>query len=185
MTDPLLSGALFRHILQELEGVAGHDEVWRAVGTLAGEMRSECLDVLAIRWVHASTSVSLVRAVAERTRKDPLALHDLVISRATERVFTTIWRTIFHFVTAEAMVMRVPVIFKRTYQGIQADASLASPACATLRIRGWSGMDDLSLHGIATSIAVAVRVGTGQQVHITTERIHDGARYTVRLPAPA
>lgn len=183
MSDPLLSGALFRHVLQELEIATGHDVVWKAVGTLPADVRGECLDVLAIRWVHASTSVALVRAVAQRTGRDPRALHDHILEKATERVFTTIWRTIFHFVSAEAMIMRVPVIFKRTYQGITADAAMTGPTEATLRVRNWPGMDDLSLHGIATSCSVAIRVGTKQHITVVTERTHDGARYVITWPA--
>ena len=179
MGEPLLSGALFRQVIQELEIVAGHDVVWTCVGTLPAELRGECLDVLAIRWVHASTSVALVRAVAERTKRDPRALHDHILEKATERVFTTIWRTIFHFVSAEAMIMRVPVIFKRSYQGIIAEAVLSGPTTATLRVRNWPGIDDLSLHGIATSCSVAIRVATKQEITIATERTHDGARYMI------
>jgi hypothetical protein len=183
MGEPFLSGALFRQVIQELEIAAGHDVVWSSVGTLPAELRGECLDVLAIRWVHAATSVALVRAVAERTKRDPRALHDHILEKATERVFTTIWRTIFHFVNAEAMIMRVPVIFKRTYQGITAEAAMSGPSTATLRIRNWPGMDDLSLHGIATSCSVAVRVATKQEITVATERTHDGARYVLAWPA--
>lgn len=180
MRGPLFSGALFRHIVEELEREAGHDETWRAVGELSEEERSECLDVLAIRWVHASTSVALVKKVAERSNRSARELHDLVIGRAAERVFTTIWRVILvSLVSPEAMILRVPVIFRRTYRGIETEAALESPGRATIRIRGWPAMDECSLHGIAVSTGVALRLAAKRAVSVSGERLTDGARYNV------
>jgi hypothetical protein len=176
---PLLSGALFRHLVQELERAAGHDRVWRAVGALSEEQRSECLDILAIRWVHATTSVALVREVARVTGRDTRELHDTIIERTTERVFSTIWRSIFHFVSAEAMMARVPLVFKRTYLGITVQAELTGPTSAIVRIGNWSNIDELSFHGISVSLRVALRVVARQAAQIGQRRTQDGAEYRV------
>ena len=183
VTGPLFSRVLFRGIVTALEETVGHEPVWKAVGTLPDSMRGECLDDVSLAFVHAETSVSLVKAVANAQHRDARQLHAIVIRRSAERVFSTLWRVLFKFVTPEAMIARVPLAFAKTYQGIRVDATLEGPLAATIRVRDWPNIDDLSIDGISIGFEVGMELATKSKLTSSYERTPGGVLYHVQWKA--
>jgi hypothetical protein len=183
VSDPArmqLAGAILHGLVTGLEEKFGRDLVWDTVRTLAPEHRSDCIDAATARVVHVDSSVALFRAIGERTGCDVRAVHAEIARKTAEKAFTTLWRVLLHFTSGEAIIARVPLIFSKSYPGIQVDGEMLEAGRATATVRNWPNIDELSFEGIGSAIEVVLGISGREEVRVQRERVRGLVVYSVR-----
>ena len=174
---PKISGTPIQNYRKVMTEVVGADLLARALAKLPGEVAREFEGATALSWVPVDWFNEVLFAVASEAGRMPLDLHAEVLRVATERTFSTVWRLLLRFTTAELMVKRAPAIYSRSYAQGELTARVVGAGKAEFELVGWPDVPDVQLRSIQIATGVGFRMQGFKDVKVVSERRAGGAYF--------
>jgi hypothetical protein len=177
---PCVAGVAVLDLVRELEEMIGSQYIELARAALSPEQRNELEEVTAVSWVRMSTSSAFIDAAGSVSGRDPEALVDEAVRRATARTFKTVWRMLLRLTTDDALIKRTPMIYARGRNIGQLDARLLGPGSGELILSRWPDPPPRQIRVISISVEVVLGLAGRRDAHCEYERKRDGARFALR-----
>jgi hypothetical protein len=177
---PCVAGVAVLDLVRELEEMIGSQYLSLARAALSPEQRNELEEVTAVSWVRMSTSSVFIDAVGSVSGRDPEALVDEAVRRATARTFKTVWRMLLRLTTDDALIKRTPMIYARGRNIGQLEARLIGPGNGELLLSRWPDPPPRQIRVISISVEVVLSLAGRRDAGCEYERKRDGARFTLR-----
>jgi len=178
--EPMIRGAIVLNNLVGFEDVVGRDVVARAIASLPTGLVEEARVIVPAAWVRADLVDALFSAIAHEAGRPPEELFPLAIERGVQRTLHTVWRALMHLSTDAAIVKRTPSLFARSYSRGRLTSHFTGDGTADVELVDWPDVSRFRLIAIASGIRAVLRVAGRKDVHVTTDRTSEGAKFRAR-----
>jgi len=176
----MIRGAIVLNNLVGFEDVVGRDVVARAIASLPTGLVEEARVIVPAAWVRADLVDALFSAIAHEAGRPPEELFPLAIERGVQRTLHTVWRALMHLSTDAAIVKRTPSLFARSYSRGRLTSNFIGDGTADVELVDWPDVSRFRLIAIASGIRAVLRVAGRKDVHVTTDRTSEGAKFRAR-----
>jgi len=176
----MIRGAIVLNNLVGFEDVVGRDVVARAIASLPTGLVEEARVIVPAAWVRADLVDALFSAIAHEAGRPPEELFPLAIERGVQRTLHTVWRALMHLSTDAAIVKRTPSLFARSYSRGRLTSHFTGDGTADVELVDWPDVSRFRLIAIASGIRAVLRVAGRKDVHVTTDRTSEGAKFRAR-----
>jgi len=166
-----------RRLLQER---LGPQKLARVLAKLPADVRDEYLGLTSLGWARVSTAEAVFRAAADELGRDVAELHEEVSRASVERTLRTVWRLLLRFTSDEALVLRTPRIYARSFQRGALLPAIVAPGRAEIRVDGWPDMPEFSTRGLRIGIETVLVLAGRRGVRVDAERRPDGPCFLAR-----
>ncbi len=153
MSLACVSGQAALSARDTLRRIAGDDAYEKGLQMLPPEVAMEVRTMTNMGWVPTSTMRALYAAVAPILYRDEDELTDEVVHVSTLQNFRTVWKPFFRLISDEAILKRVPSLYKHARNRGMLDVQLRGPGRATITLKEWPDAHDRDIR----TLAVAVR----------------------------
>ncbi len=131
-------------------------------------------------WCEIGLAQRYKDAVGRRVGKSSLDFQRWVVQRSAERILKGIWRLLLTQVWDAALVKRIPLMYRRTFNTGEMLGTFEGKGVAKISVRGWPGIPEYDIVGLQVGIETILRL-TGRidaAARPTTTR--EGVDYAVR-----
>ena len=165
-----------RAVVEEQFGTA---PIERALTRVAPDVRAEYEQLSSIAWVRASTDYIVHDAIAAVLGREPLAFHEQTLRTAMARSFKTIWRVLLRLTSDEALVVRVPGIYRRTRNVGQMVVNASARGSAELALIQYPAIVSRDIRSIGVGLEVVLSLTGRTAARAAARPTADGAIFTV------
>lgn len=120
-------------------------------------------------------------AVAQQTGQGSLDFQRWIVRRSAERTVNGLWRMLLSQVWDTALVKRIPILYRRTYDRGQMVGSFREDRTAQLTVTGWSTtMPEYEMAGLQAGVEAVLSLTGRHHVSARPSGTPDGAAFQVR-----
>lgn len=142
---------------------------------LAPDVAMEIRMMTNVGWIPTSTMRALYAAIAPLAHRDEDDLTDEVVHVSTLQNFRTVWKPFFRLVSDEAILKRVPGLYKHARNRGSLDVQVRGPGRATLTLRDWPDAHDRDLRTLAVAVRTSLEAMGRKNMTCTWKRRGDEA----------
>jgi hypothetical protein len=176
---PSTAGQSILDLRRSLEEMVGADVVARALAGLPPEVGRQVIEARPLGWVPVSVVGRAVDAIAREAGREPEAMLDEAVRRATERTFKTVWRIFLRLSSDAQLIARTPVLYAKSRNVGRLEARWVAPGEGELILHDWPGVSPRHRRTLAVSVQTVMELCGRRHVAITFHPTPDGARYRV------
>jgi hypothetical protein len=172
---PKVSGSPLINQRKVMEEMVGAATVARALAKLPRDLVSDYESLTPLSWFPVSWFNEVLFAVAAEVGRNPIEFHSEITRISAERTFSTVWRLLLRFASAEAIVQRTPVLYSRGYTHGELTAKLQGSGRAELTLSKWPDIHDLQIRSLQIATAIGLKLAGFKDVKVIGARGGSGA----------
>lgn len=175
MESACVSGQAALSARDTLRRLAGEHAYERALAQIDDDIAGEIRSMSSLGWVPTTTMSALYSAVAPILDRNEDELIDEVVHVSTLQNFRTVWKPFFRLISDEAILKRVPNLYKHARNRGTLEVVFRGPGRASITLREWPDARDRDLRTLAVAIRTSLDAMGRKDMVCTWKRRGDEA----------
>ena len=175
MQPACVSGQAALSARDTLRRLAGEHAYEEGLAQMESELATEIRNMSSLGWVPTTTMSALYSAIAPILQRNEDELTDEVVHVSTLQNFKTVWKPFFRLISDEAILKRVPNLYKHARNRGTLEVVFRGPGRASITLREWPDARDRDLRTLAVAIRTSLDAMGRKDMVCTWKRRGDEA----------